>query len=615
MTGDAKTGADPAVLSQGLAAGVALQRAGRFGEAERTYQGLLVQFPSNADVLQLLGLALKAQGKHADAEARLRQSLSANDAQPHVWSNLGNLLNDLGRFEEAAEAYVNALRHNARFVDALVGQGGALTSLGKLDEAAAAYERARRLQPRQAAGAIGLATIATRRHDLDAAEHLLREALLVEPKNPAALYNLGMTYAKIGDGEAARPLIALAVASRPGRADMLTGLGYALQISGRTTDAIAHYRQAIALNPMYLAAYENLARLLWQIGKQQEYIADLDAAIVRHPDRPELHISRANLLGLAKRHEEALGAFARAHALNAESPVPIDGMARMTMELGEIARALDWHDKAVSRASQLTWVRTSRAHTRLRVGDAKQAIEDLEVVLAAEPANQLALADLSLALRALGDPRENWLADFDRFAVVIEVPAPRGYSDMAAFNADLSLLLDNLHQLQSEPIDQTLRNGTQTLGALFGRKIDLVTRLRERFDEVVRDYVAALPEDTGHPFLRRKSNDLVYRGSWSARLKSAGYHVTHIHPEGWISSAYYASLPPAVATSTDRQGWFTLGDPPFDVPWTDRVRRFVQPKEGALVLFPSYFYHGTIPFAGDQTRTTIAFDVAPRGGQ
>lgn len=30
-----------------------------------------------------------------------------------------------------------------------------------------------------------------------------------------------------------------------------------------------------------------------------------------------------------------------------------------------------------------------------------------------------------------------------------------------------------------------------------------------------------------------------------------------------------------------------------------------------LVLFPSYLWHGTKPFAGEQHRTTIASDVVP----
>jgi hypothetical protein len=32
---------------------------------------------------------------------------------------------------------------------------------------------------------------------------------------------------------------------------------------------------------------------------------------------------------------------------------------------------------------------------------------------------------------------------------------------------------------------------------------------------------------------------------------------------------------------------------------------------GTLVLFPSYFWHGTVPFSGKQTRLTVAFDAVP----
>ena len=37
----------------------------------------------------------------------------------------------------------------------------------------------------------------------------------------------------------------------------------------------------------------------------------------------------------------------------------------------------------------------------------------------------------------------------------------------------------------------------------------------------------------------------------------------------------------------------------------------VQPAPGLLALFPSYFWHGTVPFGGDDTRLTIAFDLVP----
>jgi len=43
----------------------------------------------------------------------------------------------------------------------------------------------------------------------------------------------------------------------------------------------------------------------------------------------------------------------------------------------------------------------------------------------------------------------------------------------------------------------------------------------------------------------------------------------------------------------------------------DRPGRTVKPAVGKLVLFPSYFWHGTVPFASDTNRLTIAFDITP----
>jgi hypothetical protein len=37
----------------------------------------------------------------------------------------------------------------------------------------------------------------------------------------------------------------------------------------------------------------------------------------------------------------------------------------------------------------------------------------------------------------------------------------------------------------------------------------------------------------------------------------------------------------------------------------------VRPTVGMLVLFPSYFWHGTVPFTGSRARLTVAFDIVP----
>lgn len=39
--------------------------------------------------------------------------------------------------------------------------------------------------------------------------------------------------------------------------------------------------------------------------------------------------------------------------------------------------------------------------------------------------------------------------------------------------------------------------------------------------------------------------------------------------------------------------------------------RKIQPVAGMMLLFPSYFWHRTIPFDSAQERLSIAFDLTP----
>jgi uncharacterized protein (TIGR02466 family) len=120
-----------------------------------------------------------------------------------------------------------------------------------------------------------------------------------------------------------------------------------------------------------------------------------------------------------------------------------------------------------------------------------------------------------------------------------------------------------------------------------------------------------MKESADHLLFRRRTRNVRYQGSWTARLSDCGYHTNHVHPFGWISSCYYVSLPDEVDDPVRQQGWIKFGEPSFDIGLTNPICRTVKPQVGRLVLFPSYMWHGTIPFRSSQHRTTIAFDAIP----
>ena len=78
---------------------------------------------------------------------------------------------------------------------------------------------------------------------------------------------------------------------------------------------------------------------------------------------------------------------------------------------------------------------------------------------------------------------------------------------------------------------------------------------------------------------------------------------------GWLSSVYYAKIPEVIGM-LDQAGWIEFGRPdPRFYGISDFAVRLLQPVEGLMVLFPSYFWHRTVPFESQEQRISFAFDV------
>jgi hypothetical protein len=167
------------------------------------------------------------------------------------------------------------------------------------------------------------------------------------------------------------------------------------------------------------------------------------------------------------------------------------------------------------------------------------------------------------------------------------------------------------HRQQNHPLDQSLRYGTQTSRNLLVNPGAEIAALLQSFRHALVDLQARCGREAEHPFESRNTSPAEIVGSWSVRLRHGGYHVNHIHPEGWLSSAYYASVPAEVDDSARRSGWLKFGEPRFAVPGLAAFLE-VQPRPGRLVLFPSYLWHGTNALRDDVPRLSVAFDALPQ---
>ncbi len=232
----------------------------------------------------------------------------------------------------------------------------------------------------------------------------------------------------------------------------------------------------------------------------------------------------------------------------------------------------------------------------------------LTQLLDADPSNQIWWALQATIWRLANDERYHWLCDYDKLVRAVPLITPAGFSSTASFLDALKPVLVALHTTQRQPLEQTLRQGTQTTGNLLGNSDLFLQSLRETLHNTASMSLSSLPHDASHPTLSRAGRKIDFSASWSVRLKDQGFHISHVHPKGWYSSAFYVDLPDAI-NDADKSGWLHLGKPGIALSEEVQADHWIKPEPGKLALFPSFVWHGTEPFQASQHRLTVAFDL------
>jgi tetratricopeptide (TPR) repeat protein len=549
------------------------------------------------------------------AEALLARALALQPDHADALHLFGQMRWVQKRYAEAEDFYRKTITKEPRRAEAHAHLGQVLQAADRLDEAIAEFREALRLKLDLAEAHFGLGLALAAKKDFAAAERAYRAGLAQPKRNPqhvAALkHNLGIVLTQQNRHEEALAEIAAAQAMVPNLPNADFNRGNTLQMLGRLAEAEAAYLRALSRNPLDLKAHGDLNRLLYRLNRP-EFLLSYDEALRRHPGSVGLFTEKGKFLFLGDRLEDAREAFTRALALQPEDHGARDGLGSALTRLGRYEDATREFERLLAADPANIDARCNFAECLLRAGDPEKSAAIAAESLARAPHHQLTLALWGLALRKLEDEREHTLNDYENFVQVYDIAPPQGYSDVESFNAALDEYLVKIHHDRREHINQTSRNGTKTSGDLFGAGHEIVEQLRGRIDDAVADYIAKMKENESHPLLARRARDFGYSGSWSTRLADCGFHTNHIHPTGWISSAYYVAVPDAVKDAQEALGWIKFGEPSFDAHLSDGARRKVQPRPGLLVLFPSYMWHGTIPFRSQQIRTTVAFDVTPR---
>jgi tetratricopeptide (TPR) repeat protein len=549
---------------------------GRFEQAETCVSSALRNRSGDARLLNLLCNVQIGQGHLERAKKTATRCLSADPGNADATFNLGCICFRLGEYEQAEKQFIEILRHNPSSSEALTYLGLIRQRASRLREALEFYDR----------------------------------ALVTDPDSAEALQNKGVVLNQLLEPKQAITCLERANSRRPDNPTICQNLASSYVLTGDSEKALHFFMKAIRLEPLNPEHHHWCNLFLWKEGRR-EFLQSYYDVLRESPDAHAIRRELVQKLRLANRFEESEQQLDILIDKDASDPENYRLKGEILRNQRRFEEALDAHRVAYRLSQDDVVVKEALATSYLSLHEAEKALELIRQLTASDFGNQGYWALKAIALRLLDSEEYQWLYNYEQLVLKDHIEPPRDFSTLEQFNQELLDELRKYHTARTQPLDQSLLHGTQSLGDLFQDASEILRLLKNALDKKVTQFLRSLPSDDAHPVLARNKGSFSYAGAWSIMLESSGYHVNHFHSEGWYSGPYYVHLPREVRDGNERHGWIKLGEPGFEMAEPLTADYVLKPEEGMLIRFPSCMWHGTYPFSSSDKRVIVGCDIVP----
>ena len=583
---------------------LALYQEGNLKEAADAIEKLIKISAQNADFLHLAALIKKSQNEIGRAEDYFRKSLSVIPQQPVVLSNLANLLKLTNRGPEANKFYKEACRILPNFFDAWFNRANLCIEMNDFKTAESCLIEAIKIKPNENTKT-QLLSLYLKSAQYDELLTASKMFITNYSKSTQGYLYKARALKALGFDSDALDTLKEALGHVDAIAEIQHEIGLISYEFGDFDRAKDHLNKAIEEAPEYITAHRTLNELFFQ-SNDNNFLASYTSALKAFPTSEFLYHNLAAAQTSSGDIESAIQTLETALNRVGKTPNLQHGLGALHVRLKNYSKAQELFESALSQQpNNLRFLLDQVSLFLKRSNYDCQHI--LDHALKISRVNQESWAYQGLIWRLTGDERYHWLYDYKSLLKEFHLPLPSEESDTESFLNELNEYLGGLHVSHRQPLDQSVQGGTQTMGILFDDSNELIIDFKNALCECINEYIANLPKDSDHPFLSRIGDDYRFSGSWSVKLKAAGKHNNHVHPFGWLSCCSYISLP---SISGD-EGYIKFGETSLDLGKKEEVAHKIKPEVGKCVFFPSYFWHGTIPFTGEAPRVTIPCDIDP----
>jgi tetratricopeptide (TPR) repeat protein len=594
--------------------GVLLQ-SGDYRAAHTQLESLVAANPGYLEGLLLLAGTKQALGDSGQAELVLRRGLEIDPRSSPMLTALAESLLLAGRSAEAVPLLQRAVQSSPPHLRAAL-----LLTRWYLDagqpalalEIAAPWCESGRADADLSA--LHVAAYAALGRQGEAVTYYRRLVTRDPDNNPVATHALAVALNAAQQPDEAERVVRHALSlSRPSAALHYTHARSLLSLE-RFDEAELALRDCIRSAPRHAEAHDRLAQLIWiRTGDITESTRVLGEALEKFPADDALRGTKAALLQGAGDPRGAFACLAEGAARREAHPNLLIRAGLAALEF-EPATALALAERAMRAQPNNHTARKLLCAAYLGIGEGAKALTESATLLQAMPDDQYLIAMQTTALRLLNDSRYGLICDYDNMILSTLIETPPGWPDLGSFLTDLTSHLNPLHNPHGHRVlYQSLRRGTETTQDLSRSRDPVIQALFQAFAAPIARYRELIGQ--GEDALRRRNWGATrFNGGWSVRLHRDGYHTSHVHPRGWISSACYIQLPDCMRARHTAEGILSFGAPGMLTTPSLPAELSVRPEVGLLVLFPSYFWHGTLPFHSEEPRLTVAFDAVPEAG-
>ena len=304
---------------------------------------------------------LEATGDRQWLERGLQPLAEIREGSAEALSAAAALHRTAGDGEAAAADLERAVALRPQSAEAHLSLGLAYQALRRFPDAERELQHAVYLRPGYWVGHAYLARLYQVQGRQEAAVTQFREVIAAAPESVYGYNNLGTTYVLLERNDEARETFERSLAIEPNYF-AFSNLGTIHFQSSRFADAIAMYRNALALDDSDYTLWGNLAYACASVDQPEEARRGFERAVElaegqrrTRPRDPELLTDLAGYHALLGRRDEASRLLDLAVAEAPTEPAVMASIGEAFEDLGQRERALEWVARAIGEGYPHTW--------------------------------------------------------------------------------------------------------------------------------------------------------------------------------------------------------------------------------------------------------------------